>query len=48
MHIQMNSYHNKEKLILRKVSKSNNNTKVLEEINIKVNEGELVTIIGPS
>lgn len=48
MHIQMNSYHNKEKLILSNVSKSYNNTLVLEDINIKVNEGELVTILGPS
>ena len=37
MHIQMNSYHNKEKLILSNVSKSYNNTLVLEDINIKVN-----------
>ncbi|MDY3958465.1 MAG: ABC transporter ATP-binding protein, partial [Romboutsia timonensis] len=44
----MNSYHNKEKLILSNVSKSYNNTLVLEDINIKVNEGELVTILGPS
>ena len=44
----MNSYHNKEKLILSNVSKSYNNTLVLENINIKVNEGELVTILGPS
>ena len=48
MRIQMNSYHNKEKLILSNVSKSYNNTLVLEDINIKVNEGELVTILGPS
>ena len=48
MPIQMNSYHNKEKLILSNVSKSYNNTLVLEDINIKVNEGELVTILGPS
>ena len=48
MHIQMNSYHNKEKLILSNVSKSYNNTLVLEDINIKVNEGEPVTILGPS
>ena len=39
MHIQMNSYHNKEKLILSNVSKSYNNTLVLEDINIKVING---------
>lgn len=44
----MNSYHNKEKLILSNISKSYNNTLVLENINIKVNEGEFVTILGPS
>ena len=44
----MNSYHKRAISELSNVSKSYNNTLVLENINIKVNEGELVTILGPS
>ena len=43
MHIQMNSYHNKEKLILSNVSKSYNNTLVLEDINIKLDALRIAT-----
>ena len=48
MHIQMNSYQNKEKLLLNNISKKYGDIVVLEDINIKVYEGELVSILGPS
>ena len=49
MLIQMNSYHNKNKKIsINNVSKSYNDTEVLDNINMKVYEGEFVSILGPS
>lgn len=48
MHIQMNSYQSKEKLVLKNISKSYENKLILEDISIKVCEGELVSILGPS
>src|SRR5690606_21074361 len=36
------------KLELKNVKKSFDNTKILDEITIKVKEGELVSILGPS
>lgn len=45
----MNSYQNKNiKISVENVSKSYNNAKVLNDINIKVFEDEIVSIIGPS
>lgn len=48
MHIQMNSCQNKEKLLLNNIRKKYGDIVVLEDINIKVYEGELVSILGPS
>lgn len=48
MHIQMNSYHNKEKLVLKNVVKKYDDKIILKDISINVNEGELVSILGPS
>ena len=48
IHIQMNSYHNKEKLILSNVSKSYNNTLVLEDINITYTIEETSVTISAS
>lgn len=42
----MNSYQNK--ILLKNVSKSFDDMEILKDINIKVNEGELVSILGPS
>ncbi|MGL6108317.1 ABC transporter ATP-binding protein [Romboutsia sp.] len=44
----MNSYQNKEKLVLSNISKKYEDTLVLDDISLKVNEGELVSILGPS
>ncbi len=42
----MNSYQNK--ILLKNISKSFDSMEILKDINIKVNEGELVSILGPS
>lgn len=47
-HIQMNSCQSKLKISLENISKLYDNTKILDNINIKVYEGEIVSIIGPS
>ncbi|MGL5348004.1 MAG: ABC transporter ATP-binding protein [Peptostreptococcaceae bacterium] len=44
----MNSYQNKEKLVLNNIKKSYEDTLILDDISITVNEGELVSILGPS
>lgn len=44
----MNSCHNKLKISLDNVSKFYDNIKILDKVNIKVYEGEIVSIIGPS
>ncbi|MEG0249736.1 MAG: ABC transporter ATP-binding protein [Peptostreptococcus sp.] len=44
----MNSYQKKSKVDLKGVYKSFGDTKVLENINIELKEGELVAIVGPS
>jgi len=42
----MNSYQNK--ILLKNVSKSFDDMEILKDINIEVNKGELVSILGPS
>lgn len=44
----MNSYQKKSKVDLKNVYKSFGSTDVLENINIELKEGELVSIVGPS
>lgn len=44
----MNSYQEKNKVVLNNVYKSFGDTAVLENINIELREGELVAIVGPS
>lgn len=44
----MNSYQKKSKVDLKNVYKSFRSTDVLENINIELKEGELVSIVGPS
>lgn len=44
----MNSCHNNLKISLENISKFYGDTKILENINIEVYEGEIVSIIGPS
>ncbi len=49
MHTQMNSYQNKNlKINLENISKSFDNKKIIENINIKVYDGEIVSLIGHS
>ena len=42
----MNSYQNK--ILIKNISKSFDNMEILKDINIEVNEGELISILGPS
>ncbi|MEG2789442.1 MAG: ABC transporter ATP-binding protein [Romboutsia sp.] len=48
MHIPMNSYHNKDKLIINNISKEYNNNLILKDISVSVSEGEFISILGPS
>lgn len=48
MHIQMNSYHNKDKLLIKNISKKYKDTLILKDISLSVSEGEFISILGPS
>ncbi|MGL5754846.1 MAG: ABC transporter ATP-binding protein [Paraclostridium sp.] len=44
----MNSYRNKDKLIIKNISKEYNDNLILKDISISVSEGEFISILGPS
>ncbi|KGF15661.1 ABC transporter ATP-binding protein [Peptostreptococcus sp. MV1] len=44
----MNSYQKQNKIVFENISKYYGDTKILDDISLYINEGELVAIVGPS
>ena len=45
---QMNSYQKKSKVVFENINRYYGQTKILDDINLHIKEGELVAIVGPS